>query len=272
VPDFSEQAAAKLAQATQRIIDQIAGHVARAGEGMTRAQLVTLLENTNFNTLINDTLGFKGDLNKLNQDYTNLLKETEKFAPLTPQAVGALVATNKATLIARYNGLFPAQMKDAVVNGVLGGVPRKEIGTFLRTQSGFTSANVKTWVNTSLSTFSRSVTAKMAEAAPPGQKYVYIGDQDDKTRDICVEMGAAEALTQAEIEAQYPGTFIDGGGFNCRHKWSPETPLSKKFTDQSAAAAEQANRQAGIRNGKPSKQAYAPVTPLQKAIADETVS
>ena len=34
-------------------------------------------------------------------------------------------------------------------------------------------------------------------------------------------MAAAGELTKDEIDAQFPGAFIDGGGYNCRHAWVP---------------------------------------------------
>ena len=30
-----------------------------------------------------------------------------------------------------------------------------------------------------------------------------------------------EGMTMAEIEAEAPVSFADGGGFNCRHEWIP---------------------------------------------------
>jgi hypothetical protein len=34
-------------------------------------------------------------------------------------------------------------------------------------------------------------------------------------------MGAAGELTREEIDSQFPGAFVDGGGYNCRHSWVP---------------------------------------------------
>ena len=86
----------------------------------------------------------------------------------------------------------------------------------------------ETLANTSLDTYSRAVERVMAEQDPAGTLYVYEGPEDDRTRDECLAMLAAGELTLAEIDAQFPGAFVDGGGFNCRHSWVP--------VDASAAA------------------------------------
>ena len=76
---------------------------------------------------------------------------------------------------------------------------------------------------------------EMAENDPPGTKYVYLGALDDKTRDLCLDMISAGALTQDEIEAQFPGTFETAGGFACRHRWARQTSVSDKLTDSKGA-------------------------------------
>ena len=76
----------------------------------------------------------------------------------------------------------------------------------------------------------------MAELDPANATYVYLGIIDDKTRDICLEMMSAGALTRSEIDSRYAGAFIDGGGFNCRHRWARETSVSRKLTDPKDAA------------------------------------
>ena len=88
----------------------------------------------------------------------------------------------------------------------------------------------RTLANTALNSFERSVTSEMTRLDPPTAKYVYQGVVDDKTRDICLAMISAGALTKDEVDSHFPGAFIDGGGFNCRHRWAKDTSVSKKLT------------------------------------------
>jgi hypothetical protein len=69
----------------------------------------------------------------------------------------------------------------------------------------------------------------MVEDMPDDTEFVYVGVNDGKTRPICKSMINAGSLTRAEIDDQYPGAFIDGGGFNCRHRWAVQTSLSDRF-------------------------------------------
>jgi hypothetical protein len=74
----------------------------------------------------------------------------------------------------------------------------------------------------SFARFTRTTTAKLFEDVPE-QKFEYVGPDDEVTRDVCVatlEM-QGEGMTIAEIEAEAPVSFADGGGFNCRHEWIP---------------------------------------------------
>ena len=74
----------------------------------------------------------------------------------------------------------------------------------------------------------------MAEDLPEKESWYYHGPLDNKTRPICRLMLSDRGLTKAEVEARYPGALIDGGGFNCRHRWLPERsdPRSSKTAKQ----------------------------------------
>ena len=77
---------------------------------------------------------------------------------------------------------------------------------------------MQTLVNTTLNSYSRQVTNQMMSIAPKTTKYVYIGPVDDRTRDECLDMASAGALTLEQIISQFgEAPLIDGGGFNCRH-------------------------------------------------------
>ena len=116
--------------------------------------------------------------------------------------------------------------------------------------------------NTTLNTYSASVGAVVARNDPPSRKYVYEGPQDERTRDECVEMGAAGALTRAQIEEQFPGGFVDRGGYACRHQWVPvaaaddvNTKAAKREREKRKAARETAGKK------------WNPQTPRQQAEA-----
>ena len=85
--------------------------------------------------------------------------------------------------------------------------------------------------------FERNVTVEMAELDPANAKYVYLG-VIDKRPEIYVYLMASEgALTRAEIDAKYPNTFSNAGGFNCRHRWARETSRSEQLIKPDKASS-----------------------------------
>lgn len=59
---------------------------------------------------------------------------------------------------------------------------------------------------------------------PDDQLYAYVGPVDSIIRPFCLEH-VGKVYTKAEIDAldngQIPNVFLSGGGFQCRHLWSP---------------------------------------------------
>ena len=70
----------------------------------------------------------------------------------------------------------------------------------------------------------------MMDIAPSNTKYVYIGPVDEKTRDECLQMASAGRLTLDQIKSQFgEAVLVDGGGFNCRHKWEIASEEGTQF-------------------------------------------
>lgn len=87
---------------------------------------------------------------------------------------------------------------------------------------------VETEVNTLLSGFSRTVSAKKAAEFELGL-FLYYGPDDKITRDFCEELlnESPPIYTLEEIEAMDNDQGLDVltncGGYNCRHQWIPIT-------------------------------------------------
>lgn len=178
----------------------------------------------------------QGDFAALEAAQIKMLANFEQVAPITEGVVQSLIEVNQATFF-KYTGEITSTVRAEMVKAVLGGVPRNKLVNSISTAAGKTlpRGQVKTLVETALKTFSRQVNAVMTEDMPADTKYVYIGVTDDKTRPVCLAMISAGSLDRAEIEESFPGSFVDGGGFNCRHRWAVQTDLSEKFTHQNEA-------------------------------------
>ena len=192
-------------------------YVYNLGQGLSRQELATLVGNIDFTALVNE-LGYVSSVEKLTASYVNILSGLDPLAPVSEEVLQALVNTDRAFYLSK-GGDLANTMKQELTKGALLGTGKKQMKEAIKDLSGYRPDQIETIVDTASQVFSRSVTAAMADELPDETKYRYVGADDDKTRPICREMLDSGALTMAEIDSQFPGAFIEGGGFNCRHQW-----------------------------------------------------
>ena len=135
---------------------------------------------------------------------------------------------NNSSILDELIGTDATELKNLLSNSAISGMQKSQI---LNQITSASSASMqKTLLNTRLNTFSRVATNTMMKDAPEDTKYVYIGPIDEKTRDECLEYASAGALTEAQImENGWEASLVDGGGFNCRHKWEIASEEGKKL-------------------------------------------
>ena len=252
-----ERTAIEFAKRTEAIKAKTVDYVYNLGQGLSRQELAVLVGQIDFTALVNE-LGYESSVNTLTANYINILKGVAPIAPLSEEVLAALVNTDKAWYLTKGSDLANT-MKQELSRAALTGSTRATMKEAIKDVSGFRPDQVEAIVDTAQRTFSRSVTAAMTDEMPPDTTYIYLGPQDDKTRDICVEMGAAGALTRAEIESQFPGTMATGGGIRCRHEWRLETSKSDKLSGEAKA-------QEMLDDGDAKKGAG---TPLQNQVDDK---
>ena len=96
-----------------------------------------------------------------------------------------------------------------------------------------------TEINTQISMFGRTVTATIAEGA--GLKYfLYTGPQDGLTRKFCSPL-VNKVISEKQMNNLDNGQGLSvktaGGGYNCRHSWSPVTDGFIKAANLSKATS-----------------------------------
>ena len=179
-------------------------------------------------------LGFPALLEKVKGSYDKQVVTTvaglsaaqrNKQRVAAVQAIEVLALLDLSTIssgVTRYAN----ELKTAMFRGLLTGQSSASIMEGLTATYGvgkvLSSKQQVALLNDSFARFARTTTAKLFEDVPE-QKFEYVGPNDEVTRDVCVatlEM-QGEGMTMAEIEAEAPVSFADGGGFNCRHEWIP---------------------------------------------------
>ena len=197
------------------------------------AGLATAFKQINFVDELN-ALGFPALLAKVKGSYDKnaiktfaLLKgkQRTRHAATAVQAVEILSILDLTTISAGVTK-YANELKTAMFRGLLIGQSSASIMQGLTETYGvgraLSSKQQVALLNDSFARFTRTTTAKLFEDVPE-QKFEYVGPDDEVTRDVCVatlEM-QGEGMTIAEIEAEAPVSFADGGGFNCRHEWIP---------------------------------------------------
>ena len=179
-------------------------------------------------------LGFPALLEKVKGSYDKQVVKSFDLltaAQRTKQTVTAVTAIEILSILdlsTISSGVtrYANELKTSMFRGLLTGASSKSIMDGLTETYGvgkaLSSKQQVALLNDSFARFARTTTAKLFEDVPE-QKFEYVGPNDEVTRDVCqatLEM-QGKGMTIAEIEAEAPVSFADGGGFNCRHEWIP---------------------------------------------------
>ena len=188
-------------------------------------EFIRLIESLDIKELI--LLKSKNAINIFGESHGGMLQSIQGFADLAEDTLQTLANYNTDSLLSQLDNMAQI-IKKQVVNGIIAGTPIQTVVEAVRSQGALSSGQLNTLISTAMNEYSRSVTKLMIDKMPKETKYVYIGALDERTRDECLEYMAEGELTEAEIEARGWGdTFINGGGYNCRHKW--EISVQDKF-------------------------------------------
>ena len=173
--------------------------------------------------------------------HRNVLESTVQFANINPNTLTSFIALNEQVFDNAIINNIASHIRNEVVKGVQAGLSANDI--IQKVASSSTSnAQMQTLVNTTLNSYSRTVTNSMMDVAPKNTKYVYIGPVDSATRDECLDMVSAGELTLNQIISQFgEAPLVDGGGFNCRHKWEIASEEGSSFHKPKEAEKRLAN-------------------------------
>ena len=232
-----DKASQDFARAIQRVQTELVSQIFDLrNQGLTRSEIVLVLQTLDMEDLIMDRLGLSSDLDNLMLEYQAVLGSMEMTGAVTDEVLTALLRMDNSTFMKQI-GLMGDQVRNEAARGIIAGASEADITqSILRGAGGVLRPDqAETLANTALNTFERNVTVEMASDDPANTRYIYQGPVDDRTRDICIDMMSAGALTRDEVDSTFPGAFGDGGGFNCRHRWARETSSSEKLSDKKGA-------------------------------------
>ena len=161
--------------------------------------------------------------------HRGVLESTIGFANIDSRLLTGFATLNEQLFDSSIIRTISGNIRTQVVRGLQAGMTALEITEGV-VSSSISNSQMQTLVNTTLNSYSRQVTNQMMDIAPSNTKYVYIGPVDEKTRDECLQMASAGRLTLDQIKSQFgEAVLVDGGGFNCRHKWEIASEEGTQF-------------------------------------------
>ena len=228
--DTIENASYQFALAQEKVIERLVTDIMKLNKQLTREDLLTIVSSMDIAKYMLDELGFQNEIDKLLNSYENVLLDTAFFSEISEGSLEAMTILEQSTYFAHANQISTA-VRLETLKGIIAGKPESSIKKAIINTSGLRADQAQVLANTSMNNFSRSVIKQQMDNADEDKKYVYSGVIDNKTRDICLAMSSAGSLTRKQIIEQYgEGVLLDGGGFNCRHQWTPLTDSSEDFT------------------------------------------
>jgi hypothetical protein len=202
--------------------------------GASRERIISELTDIDIERLVMVEFRLNGELEAVMAGYLQELKQMRAFADISENIIKSLMATDsflfKSKLIEAGNVI-----KSTMIQSVIGGLSEEAFALRLE-RIGFQPHQANALVNENLRRFSRSVTNEMANNAPTETLYVWEGPIDGKTSDECLQLISLGPMTQAEFESAFPGAFINGTHFNCRHQ-------AQRFLSKEQFKGEKAERQ-----------------------------
>ena len=197
------------------------------------AQLATAFKQIDFVDELNK-LGFPALLEKVRTTYNKQAVtaisglgavQRSKQTVAAVQAIEVLAILDLSTISAGVTK-YANELKTAMFRGLLTGQSSASIMAGLTETYGvgrsLSSKQQVMLLQDSFARFSRTTSAKLFEDVPE-QKFLYVGPEDEVTRDVCIQTLSmqGEGMTAEDIDSNSPVAFGDGGGFNCRHEWIP---------------------------------------------------
>jgi hypothetical protein len=228
-----EQIAQQFSDAIQKAQAQMIEDILDLQKSLSKQEFISLLGSLNVDEYLFNEIGLQRGLDQYINSYENVLLGMEATGVVTEETLKALINLDRATF-KKTLSTMGEKVIDEAVKGIIGNKTERDIAKSM-IDIGLKDYEARNLANTALNTFERNVTQEMTAFDPPDATYVYQGPIDNKTRDICLKMMASGSMTRDEIDRRFPNAFIDGGGFNCRHRFARETSVSKKLTDPQQA-------------------------------------
>jgi hypothetical protein len=191
-------------------------------QGLSLEEILAILAGISMLDYYLVDLQMQRAITRLMGSFDTLLDDAIFFGNVTERQLQALRQVQEASIL-KFTDDLATRSRAVLVQGVLRDLDRSALKDLLQRDLLVRPQQVNTIIETSLATYSRSLTLLQLQENPQ-QKLIYQNPLDSKTRPVCIRMLKEGAMTADQIEAKYPGALLDGGGINCRGQWVPLSP------------------------------------------------
>ena len=210
---ISTQIANKVSIAHQQVVDALMELV----KGKSAEQAATILQGIDIKELMR--LKLVGVFNEFDSGVVSILENTFTSVAVSETALQFALTNAKSFVGEKFIEGTSSAIRQNIISGITGDKTPSQIIADMR-KAGFDTHHLKTQVETGFAQYSNSVKNMMADKLPDNTKFVYIGANDDRTRDECLERIADSPATKEFIINKYGS--LDNAGWNCRHSWEEQ--------------------------------------------------
>ena len=216
--------------------------------GLSGEEILAAIAAINVASYFIEDLGMSAAINTQMGFTEQLLDDLPFFGSITETQLVALQNIQRSSII-KYTEHLGELVRQEIITGTQLGLSADDIKD--RLTRSINLDRVDNIIGTAMTNYQQQVIFAMAEELPQDQRYTYSGPLDNKTRPLCREIIAAQPLTRQQIESIFPGSFVDRGGYNCRHLWLPLSSKSEYTEDRARARNDIKNKKRSGKYKKP---------------------
>ena len=185
-------------------------------EGLSPVEILAFLAALDIAAYFIEDLGMSTGINAYMVATGSILDGLPFFGAATEAELVALQAIQQAS-ITQLTTNVGQSVRMSISQGIANGLGISDIADLVRRDI----PRVDTVIATTLGKYQQSIIGIMASDLPADTQWAYIGPRDELNRPLCREFLDESPLTYQQIESKNAGSFLDRGGYNCRHQWLP---------------------------------------------------
>ena len=185
-------------------------------DGLSATEILAFIAAIDIAAYFIEDLGMSAGINAYMASTGSILDGLPFFGAATERELVALQAIQQAS-ITQLTTNVGQSVRMSISQGVANGLGVSAIADLVRRDM----PRVDAVIATTLGKYQQSIIGIMASALPENTRWSYIGPRDELNRPLCREFLDESPLTYQQIEAKNTGSFLDRGGYNCRHQWLP---------------------------------------------------